>query len=809
MMKKWLLLTLLAMVGVVPLSAQIDAIQGHCTLGGTKALVSGLPSSNYQQGIVPGCTVSVYLTGTTTLATIFSNPSGTVLGNPFTAVQAGSPNPGYWIFYAANGQGYDVKLSGGNNNPSCTTAPNCYAVPLTYTDLKVGGSGGGGSGVTFFSAGNDPPLFNTTVTSPGTTPNLAFTPINQNASTLFGNFTGVSAQPFFAQYACAGQLLCNYDAGTNTWTLNVPSTSTLSVTSLDPIKVNGGNGPVSSGTAQISCDGCGVPNVLMSTGEDATHVFVPFTVCTPTTNNPSLSVYLYCDAKSGATALYRGGLFNHNASPSLAFSNAALPSWLPAGNVVSVKVVAYSDAWGGDGTTFSCAGSGSCTQWGPPPSDKLVTVNATGVTGSNIGSFTATATLNYSVYASGAPIPFTVIGAMTVQQVGLLVEFTGVTNPNTSVLNVAYPLTYFSDTNTLGVSENYPTDLVPILTSDLPAVSVEGRTYFVSDNTAISPGAACTGSGTPGSDYALCQAHGYGYVLLADFGSPLLGVNQVTAADTTLTVSPTTGHVVVGLNLASTNHWTARQYFSSDIELEGIHSGLRLNGNGGPLGDCVIGQGDGNTPIWGTCGGGGSGSVSGQAVGVVGLGGSATSITSQSHINENTGGVTTVTQPLAVSVAGGQGGTADLTEGTTATAAAGHDVLYADSSAHCIKQSLNGGSFACLGTGGSVSIGFSIASGVVSTPATPLILAPLTGAVSNCYFTTNTSDGVTALTFNIKFNGVNIISGTNATVAAGTVAGTVSTFTLTSGSVAITAAQKWEIDITSGSSSWSGIAQCF
>ena len=84
MIKRFLLLSLLAMVGVIPLFSQTDSIQGHCTLGGTKALVSGLGSTNYNQGIIPGCTVTVYLTGTTTLATIFSNSTGTALPNPFT-----------------------------------------------------------------------------------------------------------------------------------------------------------------------------------------------------------------------------------------------------------------------------------------------------------------------------------------------------------------------------------------------------------------------------------------------------------------------------------------------------------------------------------------------------------------------------------------------------------------------------------------------------------------------------------------------------------------------------------------------------
>ena len=91
-----------------------------CSLPGTQASVSGLKSSNYQLGIIPSCTVSVYLTGTTTLAT-------TTPQSPFTANTDGSISP----IYAAVNQGYDVKLSGG-------IAPNVYPSPVTLTGLYPG-----------------------------------------------------------------------------------------------------------------------------------------------------------------------------------------------------------------------------------------------------------------------------------------------------------------------------------------------------------------------------------------------------------------------------------------------------------------------------------------------------------------------------------------------------------------------------------------------------------------------------------------------------------------------------------------------
>ena len=103
----------------------------YCVQGATQAVVSGLNSANYLQGVIPSCTVTVYLTGTTTLATIYSNATGTVQNNPFTA----SPT-GQFLIYAAEGQGYNVVLSGG-------VSPNVYTSPVSLTGLMAGGSGGG------------------------------------------------------------------------------------------------------------------------------------------------------------------------------------------------------------------------------------------------------------------------------------------------------------------------------------------------------------------------------------------------------------------------------------------------------------------------------------------------------------------------------------------------------------------------------------------------------------------------------------------------------------------------------------------
>jgi hypothetical protein len=114
------------------LAAQTAAFNGYCTQGSVSSTTSGLPSSNKLQGLIPQCQVEVFLTRTTTIATIYSDSSSTPLTNPFTADQKAK-----WLFWAATGQGYDVVMSGG-------IPPLTYAAPVSLTDLIVGSTTGTG-----------------------------------------------------------------------------------------------------------------------------------------------------------------------------------------------------------------------------------------------------------------------------------------------------------------------------------------------------------------------------------------------------------------------------------------------------------------------------------------------------------------------------------------------------------------------------------------------------------------------------------------------------------------------------------------
>ena len=116
---------------------QTAAFNGFCDLGGVHAVTQGLPAANFQQTIIPSCTIAVYLTGTTTPATIYADAISTPLSNPFTANSELSIASGSWLFFAATGQGYDVVMSGG-------FPPLVYPNPVTLTDLMIGGGGGGG-----------------------------------------------------------------------------------------------------------------------------------------------------------------------------------------------------------------------------------------------------------------------------------------------------------------------------------------------------------------------------------------------------------------------------------------------------------------------------------------------------------------------------------------------------------------------------------------------------------------------------------------------------------------------------------------
>ncbi len=115
---------------------QTGAYSGHTFVGGVPATTSGMNSSNYMDGIIPGASITVYLTGTSTKATIYADGSNTPLSNPFFSNLAPGTNPGGFIFWSLQNQGLDIQAQGGMGNASCTTSPLCYPTATTLqTDV--------------------------------------------------------------------------------------------------------------------------------------------------------------------------------------------------------------------------------------------------------------------------------------------------------------------------------------------------------------------------------------------------------------------------------------------------------------------------------------------------------------------------------------------------------------------------------------------------------------------------------------------------------------------------------------------------
>jgi hypothetical protein len=112
--------------------AQVAALPlQSCVNVATQAVTQGLQSTNYLEGVIPSCTVTIYISGTQTLATYYTSIGGSPNTGPFTASSTGQ-----WLAFVSTLNSYDVVLSGG-------IAPNVYQNPVTITGLAV--SSGGGS----------------------------------------------------------------------------------------------------------------------------------------------------------------------------------------------------------------------------------------------------------------------------------------------------------------------------------------------------------------------------------------------------------------------------------------------------------------------------------------------------------------------------------------------------------------------------------------------------------------------------------------------------------------------------------------
>src|ERR1700722_17471339 len=118
---------LLALVAV-PAEGRVR-FWNYCQQGGTTVSTASIISATKVQASYPGCTISVYLTGTSNLATVYADNNGTPKANPLTA----DNTTGYYFYYADNGT-YDDQVSGAGFS-TFTRAANSGIDPFSILNV--------------------------------------------------------------------------------------------------------------------------------------------------------------------------------------------------------------------------------------------------------------------------------------------------------------------------------------------------------------------------------------------------------------------------------------------------------------------------------------------------------------------------------------------------------------------------------------------------------------------------------------------------------------------------------------------------
>lgn len=113
MFKKLCGLFLLAITLVVSPALARTYYFNYAQQGGARVITNSASSKTQVQRSFPGCTITVYATGTTTIVPIFSDLGGTAKANPFTAGADGSFS--FWT----DSSSVDIKFSGPGITTSC------------------------------------------------------------------------------------------------------------------------------------------------------------------------------------------------------------------------------------------------------------------------------------------------------------------------------------------------------------------------------------------------------------------------------------------------------------------------------------------------------------------------------------------------------------------------------------------------------------------------------------------------------------------------------------------------------------------
>lgn len=512
----------LAMILPVPMMSQTGVIPVYaCTLSGTQASVSGLKSTNYQMGVIPKCTVTVYLTGTQTIAT-------TTPQSPFTANTNGSIPP----IYAAVNQGYDVVLSGG-------VSPNTYPNPVTLTDVVVAGTGGSVSGCTTDCVITDP---------------TATQSIQQPAGTYFEVFGG--------QY---------YGSTTSTDRWEIGGSLTARFTN----QASSGPSAIFSPTSQNCSNWQGSPfqcGVQFNTGVQINNSLdVNGDIYSTGRVAASLNYSFY---KPGTVAAASTILSGSSSLQSIHVTGTAAISTITAqcysGFSCQLYLIAdgaWSLATGGNIASAVSASVGDVITVTYDPQTALWYPN---LSSSGSGSVTSVGLSLPSIFSvSGSPVTSsgTLTGTLATESPNAF--FAGPSSGSTAATPTFRSLVV-ADVPTLNQST---TGNAATATT---ATNLSGSTQY---SVPYQTGSSTTGYVTPNTTAtSLCLVQtGTG----SDSAAPVWGscssgsgsVSSVANSDSTLTVSPTTGAVVASLNTAHANTWTGKQTTTPTSTAAGFNVG--------------------------------------------------------------------------------------------------------------------------------------------------------------------------------------------------------------------------------------------
>lgn len=481
-MRRLLLIALLCCLAALPAAARQRAF-GWCAQGGVRVYVSNVGSAapapsfapTYFDQSYPNCTVTVYLTGTLTLATLYSDNAGTPLANPFTA-----NSNGYWAFYADRGR-YDVRFSGTAISSPFTTADIQLCDVISENCAGTGGGGTqtphnllAGAPVVPDTEAFSPPVIGDLIWGDGTGKWVHFTGNTANSTLCLqqtGNGTAVVSQQWGACSPPTSNATYQHN---NSVVAAQPALNILDTPSVTASVTNdSANNRVNvsfSSTPTITPP----PPLQPPTGQFVAWAFP--TTCTPSVGNGGATTVLYdwstatispgdaryvCGNTGGILTRYGSGPLHTYFNYYLAwggFQMPTLPSDAVIQNIYGVTIANRPGPQVGFSTIYCSSGATTANLIG------ATTASYSGYlsnTATSLGSTTSAVTSATCGLVSASSVSIAGNDPQTVQMIGLAIYYTTSQQPS-STSSLFYINPYYPSINGVSTSWTSVADGSPI-----------------------------------------------------------------------------------------------------------------------------------------------------------------------------------------------------------------------------------------------------------------------------------------------------------------------------------------------------------